>query len=93
MEKEMTTHSSILAQRILWTGEPGGLISMGSHRVGHDWSDLEAAAICITTYIYCSTLKFRQLKLFCEYSYWIHNQQWKIQVLKYVTQGIMWLIF
>ena len=35
-EKEMATHSSILAWRILWTEEPGGLLSMGSHRVGHD---------------------------------------------------------
>ena len=34
MEKEMATHSSILAWRILWTEEPGGLPSMGSHRVG-----------------------------------------------------------
>ena len=35
-EKEMATHSSILAWRIPWTEEPGGLLSMGSHRVGHD---------------------------------------------------------
>ena len=39
MEKETTTHSSILAWRIPWTEELGGLQSMGSHRVGHDWSD------------------------------------------------------
>ena len=44
MEKEMATHSSILAWRIPWTEEPGGLPSMESHRVGHDWSDLAAAA-------------------------------------------------
>ena len=37
-------HSGILAWRIPGTGEPGGLPSMGSHRVGHDWSDLAAAA-------------------------------------------------
>ena len=42
--KEMTTHSSVLAWRIPGTGEPGGLPSMGSHRVRHDWSDLAAAA-------------------------------------------------
>ena len=40
----MATHSSILAWRILGMGEPDGLLSMGSHRVGHDWSDLAAAA-------------------------------------------------
>ena len=36
----MATHSGILAWKILWTEEPGGLLSMGSHRVGHDCSDL-----------------------------------------------------
>ena len=36
LEKEMATHSSVLAWRIPGTGEPGGLSSMGSHRVGHD---------------------------------------------------------
>ena len=40
----MATHSSVLAWRIPGTGEPGGLPSMGLHRVGHDWSDLAAAA-------------------------------------------------
>ena len=44
LEREMATHSSALAWRIPGTGEPGGLPSMGSHRVGHDWSDLAAAA-------------------------------------------------
>ena len=39
----MATHSSVLAWRIPGTGEPGGLPSVGSHRVGHDWSDLAAA--------------------------------------------------
>jgi len=40
----MATHSSVLAWRIPGTGEPAGLLSMGSYRVGHDWSDLAAAA-------------------------------------------------
>ena len=44
LEKEMATHSSVLAWRIPGMGEPGGLPSMGSHRVEHDWSDLAAAA-------------------------------------------------
>ena len=44
LEKEMATHSSILAWRIPGMAEPGGLPSMGSHRVGHNWSDLAAAA-------------------------------------------------
>ena len=37
LEEDMETHSSILAWRILWTGEPGELQSMGWQRVGHDW--------------------------------------------------------
>ena len=44
LEKEMATHSSVLGWRIPETGEPGGLMSMVSHRVGHDWSDLAAAS-------------------------------------------------
>ena len=45
LEEEMATHSSVLAWRIPGTGEPGGLPSMGLHRVGHDWSDLAAEAV------------------------------------------------
>ena len=46
------THSSILAWRIPGTGESGGLPSMGSHRVGHDWSDLAAAARLFRTQVF-----------------------------------------
>ena len=49
LEKEMATHSSVLAWRTPETGEPGGLPSMGSHRVGHDWSNLAAAAVTVQT--------------------------------------------
>ena len=42
LEKEMATYFSILAWRIPGTGKPGGSLSMGSHRVGHDCSDLAA---------------------------------------------------
>ena len=44
LEKEMATHSSVLAWKIPGIGEPGGLPSMGSHRVRHNWSNLAAAA-------------------------------------------------
>ena len=69
LEKEMATHSSVLAWRIPGTGEPGGLPSMGSQRVGHDWSDLAAATLPVllswrwetpglnpgsATYLYCT---------------------------------------
>ena len=49
LEKEMATHSSVLAWRIPVTGERGGLPSLVSHRVGHDWSDLAAAAADCST--------------------------------------------
>ena len=45
LKKEMATHSNVLAWKIPGTAEPGGLPSMGSHRVGHNWSDLAAAAV------------------------------------------------
>ena len=51
LEKAMATHSSVLAWRIPGTGEPGGLPSMGSHRVGHDWSDLAAVAAAAWVYL------------------------------------------
>ena len=47
----MATHSSVLAWRIPEMGEPGGLPSMGSHRVGHDLSDLAAAADNIKVFL------------------------------------------
>ena len=59
LEKEMATHSSVLAWRIPGMGEPGGLPSLGSHRVRHDWSNLAAAA-AIT--IPASNDKFPEIK-------------------------------
>ena len=47
LEKEMATHSSVLAWRIPGRGEPGGLPSMGSHGVGHNGSNLAAAAAAV----------------------------------------------
>ena len=51
----MATHSSVLTGRIPGTGEPGGLPSTGSHRVGHDTSDLAAAAahLLIQLFVFC----------------------------------------
>ena len=59
LEKEMATHSSVLGWRIQGTGEPDGLLSMGSHRVGHDWSDLAVAA---ASHLYSLIIQF--LKMF-----------------------------
>ena len=52
LEKEMATHSSVLSWRIPGTAEPGGLLSMGSHRVRHDWSYLAAEAFTFLYGIY-----------------------------------------
>ena len=57
-EKEMATHSSVLAWRIPGTAEPSQLPFMGLHRVGHDWSDLEAAAaLFISLYFHLFLLR------------------------------------
>ena len=47
LEKEMATHSNVLAWRIPEMGEPGGRPSVGSHRIGHDWSDLAAETAAV----------------------------------------------
>ena len=52
LQKEMTTHSSILAWKIPWMEEPGGLQSMGSQRVGHDW------ATTLTQLLYSTVVVF-----------------------------------
>ena len=65
LEKEMATHSRVLAWRIPGTEEPGGLPSMGSHRVGHDWSNLASAAISI--YVYNLLMKQCYLGI---YTFW-----------------------
>ena len=55
LEKEIATHSSVLAWRIPGKEEPGWLPSMGSHRVGHDWSDFSSSSRGILIYTYsCS---------------------------------------
>ena len=67
LEKEMATHSSVLAWRIPETGEPGGLLSIGSHRVGHDWSDLAAAA---------AAMRYHTVDLMCRMASTFNQPQW-----------------
>ena len=75
LEKEMATHSSVLAWRIPGTGEPGGLPSMGLHRVGHNWSDLvvnsELSLICLLSI--GIEINLRRTSNFCQMNYlkWI----------------------
>ena len=47
LEKEMATHSSVLAWRLPGMGKPSGLPSVASHRVGHEWSDLVVVVVCM----------------------------------------------
>ena len=69
LEKEMATHSSVLAWRIPGMGEPGGLPSMGSHRVGHNWSDLAAAAAAHSNILcYCSSNYVKICLLYCHFT-------------------------
>ena len=66
LEKEMATYSSVLAWRIPGTGEPGRLPSMGSHRVGHDWSDLAVAVFCsiYVPFMLCLFISWWTFRLF-----------------------------
>ena len=76
LEKEMATHSSVLAWRIPEKGEPGGLPSMGSHKVKHDWGDLAAAAYSafllffIAATFYFPDFLFQFFKLFSVLGSW-----------------------
>jgi len=60
----MATHSSVLAWRLPGMGEPGGLPSMGSHRVGHDWSDLAASML-----LSCHVIKSCHMIMSCHLKY------------------------
>ena len=81
LEKEMAAHSSVLAWRIPWTEKPGGLQSMGLHRVGHDWSDLAAAATCRCGMEWReeTSVQFFQGCWYCEY---VGDSKWQ-QYLNY----------
>ena len=82
-EKEMATHSSVLAWRIPETGEPGGLLSMGSHRVRHNWSDLAAAAAAVIwEYIHSPNIYSRELG--------IRNLDLSMQMRKYIMGSRHW---
>ena len=69
LEKEMAIHSSVFAWRIPGTREPGGLPSMGLHRVGHDWSDLAATAVCPLLFLPEVPLSFRSNDLNAMYDF------------------------
>ena len=74
----MATHSSVLAWRIPGTGEPGGLPSLGSHRVGQDWSDLAAVAAAAVATLFYSFKNYVSLVYY--YSFVI--------LLKFISLGL-----
>ena len=78
LEKEMATHSSVLAWKIPGMEEPGGLPSMGLHRVGHNWSDL-AAAECMEYKYLCS--------IYFSLSHGTRFSQWNVCTLG-VSRGL-----
>ena len=73
LEKETATHSSVLAWRIPGTREPGGLLSLGLHRVRHDWSDLAAAAAAAATWSIVSYEQWRLHNAFINLSSAFHS--------------------
>ena len=81
VEKEMATHSSVLAWRIPGMGEPGGLLSMGSHGVGHDWSDLAAAAAAAATLSQVPSISLASLSILYRFLFLFHT--WE-------DQGSVW---
>ena len=88
LEKEMATHSSVLAWRIPGTGEHDGLPSMGWYRVGHNWSDLAAAAAAAAEFQERSCLK-----LLKNLSKWevLESTVYECQWLKELVSGGLWI--
>ena len=79
LEKEMATHSSILTWRIPWTEEPGGLLSMGSQRVGHDWR-LTLFSVSSTT-DWCTLTMYKEHYCAWNQSPSLNSLLWKRNIL------------
>ena len=93
LEKEMATHSSVLAWRIPGTGEPGGLPSVGSQRVGHDWSDLAAI---FSSKVHLFPLLCGQFSELWQFMSWVQSDHQVVNVSTwyfdiYETAHRMWL--
>ena len=88
----MATHSSILAWRNPGTEEPGGLPSMGSHRVGHDWSDLAAAAVAAAIIVpEKNNLVLFFTNFFLSYCLKITNDfHWLLKMLLIILYASIW---
>ena len=82
LEKEMATHSSILAWKISWTEEPGGLQSMGSQRVGHDW------ATNTSILWHCLSLGLEWNWLFPVFDHcWVFQVYWHIECFSFTASS------
>ena len=101
LEKEMAPHSSVLTWRIPGMGEPGGLRSLGSHRVRHDWSDLAAAAAL--SILAFSDLSFKILCYYvCLFSFtlsffWVYTADLEVSLISKVhvqsfTESLLWWV-
>ena len=92
----MATHSSVLAWRIPGLEEPGGLLFMGSHRVGHDWSDLEAAAAASLVHPEALTIggpcNNNKNFLFLCFTIWIEKQSGKILSFSSLSVSFLFLL-
>ena len=102
LEKEMATHSCVLAWRIPGTGEPGGLPSMGSHSVGHDRSALastaiyightnEATCLCAALYlVFEDILLLTTSKLSAGLPLWLSGKQSTCQCRRHEFKSLSW---
>ena len=90
LEEEMAAHSSVLGWRMPGTGEPGGLPSLGSHRVGHNWSDLAAAAAAAAAAIHTDCMckwNTKQLQVKCQQ--WILN----CEIMRFLLSSLYFSAF
>ena len=82
LEKEMATHSSILAWRIPWREEPGRLQFLGSQRVGHDWATSLSLSLWFIHFYYgivsfiCKYHAFYYLWTFRSCNFWRYHEEW-----------------
>ena len=88
LEKEMAAHSSVLAWRIPGTGEPGGLPSMGSHRVRHNWSDLAVVAVSYSKSYTCPSMLWWLIinKIFAQ-AFFLINRDYSFNIKTYKILG------
>ena len=94
LEKEMATHSSVLAWRIPWTEKPGRLQSTGSHRVGHDWSNLAAAAAGHKSRVFAFYLWIILCKLFCDFiiTYSFILSEYNSNMSSLIANGVFFIL-